>query len=87
VRGPGWEREAVAGAAHHRSVEGAGAGNVEADGLWLDGMYFAPLELAVDGLRNALASGEDLEDREFLETVVLARLEFCRAHDLVFVVY
>jgi hypothetical protein len=63
------------------------AGTVEADGSRLDGTQFAPIELAVDGLRRALASGEDLEDREFLETEVLARLEFCRSHDLIFVVY
>jgi hypothetical protein len=62
-------------------------GNIEADGLWLDGMYFAPLELTIAALRERLASDEELEDREFLETYVLARLEFCRAHDLVFVVY
>jgi hypothetical protein len=61
--------------------------NVVADGHWLDRMFFAPIELAMDGLREALASDEELEDREFLETEVLARLEFCRAHDLVFVVY
>ncbi|GAA3199407.1 hypothetical protein ACFO1B_02765 [Dactylosporangium siamense] len=63
------------------------AGNVEADGLQVDGSYFTPIELTIAGLREALADREDLEDREFLETEVLARLEFCRTHDLVFVVY
>ena len=72
---------------HFPNCTAGKVGNVEADGLWLDGMYFAPLELAMEGLRDSLASDGELEDREFLETEVLARLEFCRAHDLVFVVY
>lgn len=62
------------------------AGNVEAGDMWIDGMYFAPIEQVIDGLRAALASREELEDREFLKTTVLARLEFCRSHDLIFVV-
>jgi hypothetical protein len=61
--------------------------DVEADDAWFDGMSVAPIELTIDALRDRLACDEELEDREFLETYVLARLEFCRAHDLVFVVY
>jgi hypothetical protein len=66
-----------------------GEQTVEADGHDLDGAYIVPIEQTIADLRERLAmkDEEELEDREFLETEVLERLKFCRAHDLIFIVY
>ncbi|GAA0946124.1 hypothetical protein [Virgisporangium aurantiacum] len=72
---------------HVPNCTAGGAGNVEAGDSWADGMYFVPIEATLAALRKRLADDEELADREFLETEVLAGLEFCREHDLIFVVY
>jgi hypothetical protein len=63
-------------------------GNVEADGSFVDGWFYTPIEPVVEGLGEALEQIERGDSEADPETVTRLRgwIEFCRTHHLFFVV-